>query len=73
VFSQHHYPQSALSQEEDPPNVEALMSHINVTKKVGMYAEDVQVARERGFDYVFGETNSGMPHVLSLILPHTFN
>ncbi|KAJ0426796.1 hypothetical protein BJY00DRAFT_306792 [Aspergillus carlsbadensis] len=58
VFSQHHYPQSALSQNEDPPNVEALISHVNVTKKVGMYAADVQVARERGFDYVFGETNS---------------
>ncbi|KAL2785311.1 hypothetical protein BJX66DRAFT_315089 [Aspergillus keveii] len=58
VYSQHHYPQSALSQDEDPPNVEALMSHINVTRKVSMYAEDVKVARERGFDYVFGETNS---------------
>jgi hypothetical protein len=47
------------------------MSHINVTKKVGMYAEDVQIARERGFDYVFGETNSGMFESLS-ILSHTF-
>ncbi|KAH7214274.1 hypothetical protein BKA60DRAFT_460404 [Fusarium oxysporum] len=58
VFSHHNYPQSAISSQEDPPNAEALMSHINVTKNVGLYKDDVKAAQARGFDYVFGETNS---------------
>ncbi|KAM5349143.1 hypothetical protein ACJ41O_008966 [Fusarium nematophilum] len=58
VFSHHNYPQSAVSSREDPPDAKALMSHVNVTKNVGLYVDDVKIARERGFDYVFGETNS---------------
>lgn len=59
VFSHHNYPQSALAANEPPPNVEYLMSHINITINVGQYKNDVVAANVKGFDYVFGETNSG--------------
>lgn len=36
------------------------MSHINITKNVGLYVNDVKAAADRGFNYVFGETNSGI-------------
>ncbi|KAF2014445.1 glycoside hydrolase family 79 protein [Aaosphaeria arxii CBS 175.79] len=60
VYSHHNYPQTAVgtSNGEDPPNVQALMSHVNITKNVGLYVDDVKAAATRGFDYVFGETNS---------------
>jgi hypothetical protein len=59
VFSHHNYPQSAISSREDPPDAKALMSHINITRKVAHYVDDVSAAKDRGFEYVFGETNSG--------------
>ncbi|KAM6516713.1 hypothetical protein FALCPG4_014886 [Fusarium falciforme] len=58
VFSHHNYPQSAVSKNQDPPDVRGLMSHVNVTANVGLYKNDVKVAAAHGFDYVFGETNS---------------
>jgi len=57
VFSHHNLPQSALSASQPPPNLEYLMSHVDVTSNVGQYKDDVAVANARGFDYVFGETN----------------
>ncbi|KAH8776298.1 hypothetical protein F5883DRAFT_639996 [Diaporthe sp. PMI_573] len=57
VFSHHNLPQSALSASQPPPNLEYLMSHVDVTSNVDQYKDDVAVANARGFDYVFGETN----------------
>ncbi|KAH8776282.1 hypothetical protein F5883DRAFT_698668, partial [Diaporthe sp. PMI_573] len=58
VFSHHNYPQSAIATGEEPLNVKNLMSHINVTANIGLYKDDIKAANTRGFDYIFGETNS---------------
>jgi len=37
----------------------SLMSHVSIAENVGLYTNDTAIARDRGLDNVFGETNSG--------------
>lgn len=60
VFSHHNYPQSAINFSGSvPPYLPGLMSHINITKDIEPFIEDVQAVKEKNLQYVFGETNSG--------------
>jgi hypothetical protein len=59
VFSHHNYPQTTFAGHGDPPNLETLMSHSNITANVAPYADDAKVAHMNGLQYVFGETNAG--------------
>ncbi|KAF8734682.1 hypothetical protein AX14_003112 [Amanita brunnescens Koide BX004] len=65
TFSQHHY--SASFCQGTASSLQELMSKANVRGNLSAFIPDIASARENGFDYVLGETNSischGAPHV----------
>lgn len=54
-FSHHNYPQSTYFTVDLP----SLMSHESVVSNVREFERDVVAAEKEGWEYVFGETNSG--------------
>ena len=54
-FSHHNYPQSTYFTVDLP----SLMSHESVVSNVRGFERDVVAAEKVGWEYVFGETNSG--------------
>ncbi|KAI9703439.1 MAG: hypothetical protein M1820_005912 [Bogoriella megaspora] len=58
-FSHHNYPQTVANTTIVPhPNLKQLMNHSVIVANVRQFESDVPEANDRGFDYVFGETNS---------------
>ncbi|KAL1887480.1 hypothetical protein Sste5346_010179 [Sporothrix stenoceras] len=58
-FSHHNYPQTASAKaNSSAPVLDELMSHVNTSDNVALYAADTAAADKYGVEYVFGETNS---------------